>query len=99
MKSLFFLLAVFVSGGAGLMYQTLWIRRLGFVFGNTTLSVSIVLSSFFFGMAAGSRWFGERADKSKSPIRLYRNLEAGIALTSLLVLLLLPVLNSVYVTL
>jgi len=94
---MFFLLAVLVSGGAGLMYQTIWIRRLGFVFGNTTLSVSIVLSSFFFGMAAGSRWFGKRADDSKSPISLYRNLEIGIALTALLVALLLPALNSVYI--
>jgi spermidine synthase len=97
MKSMFFLLAVLVSGGAGLMYQTIWIRRLGFVFGNTTLSVSIVLSSFFFGMAAGSRWFGKRADDSKSPIKLYRNLEIGIALAALLVAVLLPALNSVYV--
>ncbi len=99
MRPRLFLCAVFLSGAAGLMYQTLWIRQLGFIFGSTTLSTSIVISSFFFGLAAGSIYFGRRADQTASPVRLYRNLEAGIAGTALLVWLGLPQLDSVYVIL
>lgn len=91
-----FLCAVFLSGAAGLMYQTLWIRQLGFIFGSTTLSTSIVISSFFFGLAAGSLYFGKRADQCPSPVRLYRNLELGIAGTALLVWMGLSLLDSAY---
>ena len=96
MRTQVFQCAVFLSGAAGLMYQTLWIRQLGFIFGSTTLSTSIVISSFFFGLAAGSLYFGKRADQCASPIRLYRNLELGIAGTALLVWAGLPLLDSGY---
>ncbi len=64
------------------MLQTLWVRRLGFVFGTTVVSTSLVLSSFFFGLAVGSHLFGKRADRVYSPIRLYMWLELGIATTA-----------------
>ena len=92
-----FRIAVFLSGAAGLLLQTLWVRRLGFIFGNTTIAVSLVLASFFFGMALGSRFFGRRADVSPSPFRFYSRLELGIGLTAAVAWFALRALEPVYV--
>ena len=97
MRTGFLLAAVLLSGAAGLMYQTLWIRKMGFIFGNTTISISLVLSSFFFGLAAGGLWIGKRADRTGSPLRLYALLELGIAFSAFLVWAALPFLDDVYV--
>src|SRR5215510_4534395 len=37
-----------VSGATGLIYEVLWVRMLGLVFGATTLAVSTVLVPFLF---------------------------------------------------
>jgi spermidine synthase len=92
-----FRIAVFLSGAAGLLLQTLWVRLLGFIFGNTTIAVSLVLASFFFGMALGSRFFGKRADVTPSPFRFYARLELGIGLTAAIAWFALRALEPVYV--
>ena len=66
------------SGAAGLIYQVIWARWLGLVFGNTTVSISIVLSSFMLGLALGSWLIGRRLHLTKDPMRLYAYLELGI---------------------
>jgi hypothetical protein len=40
-----------VSGAVALVYQVLWMRWLTFIFGYTTASVSIVLTTFMAGFA------------------------------------------------
>lgn len=37
---------VFASGAAGLIYQSLWLRSFGLVFGSTTDAVAVVLVVF-----------------------------------------------------
>lgn len=96
-RNLPFRAAVFLSGAAGLLLQTLWVRRLGFIFGNTTTSVSLVLGSFFFGMAVGSRLFGRRVDASPSPFATYARLELGIGVTAAAAWFALPALEPLYV--
>lgn len=66
------------SGAAGLIYQVIWARWLGLVFGNTTVSVSIVLSSFMIGLALGSWLIGRRLHLTGDPMRMYAYLELGI---------------------
>lgn len=68
------------SGAAGLIYQVIWARWLGLVFGNTTVSISIVLSSFMIGLALGSGWVGRRLHRTQEPMRLYAYLELGIGI-------------------
>ena len=41
----------FLSGATGLIYEVLWARMLGLVFGATTLAVSTVLAAFMGGLA------------------------------------------------
>jgi len=86
-----------LSGVAALTYEVTWMRQLGLVFGTSTYAISTVLTVFMAGLALGSLWFGARADRSDHPLRLYAFLEAGIALSALLVPFLLPALDSLYV--
>ncbi|PXA04170.1 hypothetical protein DDZ13_09025 [Coraliomargarita sinensis] len=74
---------VFLSGFASLVYQLLWMRQLGFLFGNTAQAASITLAAFFAGLGAGSWWWGRRAGASAKPMQLYARLEFGIALAAL----------------
>ena len=39
-------LLVFLSGATALVYETLWLRSFGLIFGNTTRAVSLVLATF-----------------------------------------------------
>jgi spermidine synthase len=70
----------FLSGMASLVYQVLWVRQLGLVFGNTLYSVSTVLGVFMAGLALGSYLFGRLADRTDNPLRLFALLEIGIGL-------------------
>ena len=72
------LLLFFVSGGAGLIYEVVWTRAFGVVFGNTVFAVSTVLTAFMLGLAGGSWLFGRVADKSARPLRMYAWLQLGI---------------------
>jgi spermidine synthase len=80
-KSLLFALLLFLSGTAALIYQILWIRQLSLVVGIEVYSITIAVSAFFAGLAAGGALFGRLADRWKNPLLLYCLLEAGAALT------------------
>ncbi|MFV2056607.1 MAG: spermine synthase, partial [Thiohalomonadales bacterium] len=45
---------LFLSGAAALIYQIVWVRLLGLSISSTSISVSIVVGTFFVGMALGS---------------------------------------------
>jgi len=72
-----------VSGATALIYQVLWSRWLGLVFGNTTTSVSIVLASFMSGLALGSWGAGRFLHRIANPMRAYAFLEFGIGICAL----------------
>ncbi len=75
---------VFVSGFSSLVYQILWMRQIGLLFGNTSQAAAITLGAFFSGLTAGSWFWGKRSSKSKKPLLVYGYLELGIAMTALL---------------
>jgi len=89
-------LMVFFSGFAGLVYQVLWMRQLGFLFGNTSHAAAATLSAFFAGLAAGSRFWGKRSGRTVDPLRVYAYLQAGIAATALLYFAVLGLFYLVY---
>ncbi len=76
---------VFFSGCAALVYELLWFRQLGLVFGNTVQAAATVLAAFMAGLA----WGAHRARKwvacTTNPVRLFGFVEAGIGLYALLV--------------
>jgi spermidine synthase len=83
----------FVSGAAALLFETLWFRLTGLTFGNSSWASAIVLTSFMAGLALGNlvamRWRGD----------VYPALEIGVAISSLVLTLILPATQSLFVPL
>lgn len=86
----------FLSGATGLIYEVLWVRMLGLVFGGTTLAVSTVLAAFMGGLALGSALAGRWGGEVKRPVRAYGLLEIGIAIYALAVPLLFTLVDNLY---
>jgi spermidine synthase len=85
----------FVTGAAGMVFETAFARQLQLIFGSTLSSVSVVVAVFFGGMALGAALLGRYADRY-SPVRLYGILEIGAAAWALLAVLLVPQVRAVY---
>jgi spermidine synthase len=93
-------LLFFLSGISGLLYQVVWVRQFGQIYGNTVHSASIVVAIFMVGLGAGGYLLGRWADRRyqerpDSLVRAYGVLEALIAGCGLLISLLLPHLTAV----
>lgn len=86
---------VFVSGLCSLIYQVVWTRELRLVFGASTAASSAVVAIFIAGLGAGGAWFGRRAER-QAPLRMYGQLELGIAATSALTPWLLDLVRVLY---
>ena len=84
------------SGATGLIYEVLWARMLGLVFGATTLAVSTVLAAFMGGLALGSALSGKFAARIKRPLSTYGWLEIGIAVFAVLVPFLFHWVDNLY---
>jgi spermidine synthase len=84
------------SGATGLIYEVLWMRMLGLVFGATTLAVSTVLAAFMGGLALGSAVAGKLAHRIRKPLSIYGWMEIGIAVYALLVPFLFRWVDNLY---
>ena len=89
-------LVFFLSGLAALLYQTAWLRQFSLVFGTSELAVATVLAAYMGGLALGSAVAGRYAGRVTRPVLVYGILEAGIALSSLAVPLLLLAARALY---
>jgi spermidine synthase len=87
---------VFVSGLASLIYQVLWMKQLGLLFGSTAYAAGATLAAFFAGLAAGSWFWGRRSAKAGNPLRVYAGLEAGIVLAALFYFVILRAYYAIY---
>jgi spermidine synthase len=90
------------SGFSGLVYQVVWVRAFGNVFGNTIHSASIVIAVFMLGLGAGSyavgRWADRRyADRPNSLLPVFGMFELAIGLLALALSALLPRLGDLSV--
>jgi len=99
-KSMALHLLFFCSGLSGLLYQVVWVRQFGHVYGNTIHSASMVVAIFMLGLGAGGYLLGTWADRRyqsrpDSLVRAYAVLETLIAGWGLLISLLLPYLAAV----
>src|SRR5690242_17196226 len=80
-KSLLLISVCFtLSGAAGLIYEVLWMRMLGLVFGATTIAVSAVLAAFMGGLALGSALAARVTPRIRRPLRAYAWIEIAIGL-------------------
>ncbi|HWL40392.1 MAG TPA: hypothetical protein VNO75_09150, partial [Gemmatimonadaceae bacterium] len=88
-----------LSGLSGLIYQVIWVREFGNVFGNTIHSASLVVAVFMLGLGAGSYLVGSWADRRyaaqpDSLLRAYGYVEIVIAAMGLVVAASLPHLGT-----
>jgi spermidine synthase len=93
------LLLFYLSGALALVYEVVWSRMLMQVFGSTALAVGTVLAAWMSGMALGAWLIGKRADRSRHGLRLYAQLEIGIAVFALLAHLALSRISPVHLAL
>jgi predicted membrane-bound spermidine synthase/tetratricopeptide (TPR) repeat protein len=94
-KLSFLHLLFFLSGFSGLVYQVVWVRVFGNVFGNTLHSTSLVVAVFMLGLGLGSYIVGAWADRRygsqpDSLLRAYGILELAVGVLGLGISLLLP---------
>jgi spermidine synthase len=80
----------FLSGAAGLCFETLWFHQAGLTFGNSVAASSIVLASFMAGLALGNGLAARRASRLRSPLRAYAVLEVAIGASGLALVWWLP---------
>ncbi|SEO72056.1 fused MFS/spermidine synthase [Aquisalimonas asiatica] len=71
-----------LSGFAALVYQVLWVRELGLLFGNTAQAAALAIAIFFAGLAAGGWFWGRLAPRVRSPLKVFGLLELGVAATA-----------------
>src|SRR5437660_5578311 len=99
MRSLLYLL-FFCSGLSGLIYQVVWVRVFGNVFGNTVYSTSLVIAVFMLGLGVGSFVAGVWADRrytqqGQSLLNVYGYVELLVGVAGLGISTLLPHLGPI----
>jgi spermidine synthase len=89
----------FVSGAAGLTYETVWGRWLHTVFGTSQFAIATVLAAFMAGLAAGGAVAARLAPAIRHPLRVYAALEVVVGLYALAFPSLLGMVEPVYLAL
>jgi len=89
----------FLSGMAGLIYETVWVRKLTLIFGASVYSTSTVIAAFMAGLSLGSIYFGKLIDRYHKPLKLYAILEVCIAISALMVPFFIGMMETLYIPL
>ncbi len=84
-RYLLVLICFFVSGFAGLLYETAWTREFSFVFGTSNLAVATVLAAYMGGLSLGAAVAARLMHRIRRPVLAYGLLELGIAASALAV--------------
>ena len=91
------MLALFVgSGCAALIYEVVWFQMLQLSIGSSAVSLGVLLGTFMGGMCLGSWLFPKYVGAHHHPLRMYAYLELSIGVFGVLVLVVVPLLGSVY---
>lgn len=93
------LVLFFFSGFAALILENVWIRFFDMIYGNSILSFSLVVASFLFGLGIGSFAAKFIARSIKNKILLFSVIELSIGLASLILLLVFPNIERIFLEL
>jgi len=74
-----------LSGFAGLLYETVWLRQFAAVFGTSEAALGAVLAATMAGLALGAVISARYATQIRRPVLAYGLLELGVAVGALLV--------------
>ncbi|WP_314910171.1 fused MFS/spermidine synthase [Cardiobacterium hominis] len=87
------------SGFAGLLYEVVFAKHLGVIFGGTALAAYTVMATYMGGMALGAWLGGIIADRVRAPLKWYALFEAAIGIYALATPALFKLIEQVYVAL
>ena len=88
----------FFSGFAALILENVWIRYFEMIYGNNMISFSLVVASFLIGLGLGSFAAKYLTRSVKNKIFLFSMIEMGIGLSSLLLMLMFPYIENIYLS-
>jgi MFS family permease len=74
----------FLSGAAGLMYESIWTRYLALLVGHSAYAQILVLTIFLGGMAVGSFLIGRSSERLRNPLIWYAGVETAVGVLGLL---------------
>ena len=83
-----------LTGACALVYEVVWSRQFGLLFGHTAQAAAVVLGSYFSGMTIGYLLAARLAGRLARPLRGYAIAEIIAALWSLAIPLLLGTLAT-----
>ena len=84
------------SGCAALIYEIVWLQLLQLAIGSSAVSLGVLLGTYMGGMCLGSLLLPRFVSSSQHPLRVYARLELGIGIMAIVVLFLIPMLDSLY---
>jgi spermidine synthase len=84
------------SGCAALIYEIVWYQLLQLVIGSSAVSLGVLLATFMGGLCLGSLMLPNLKAAREHPLRVYGKIEFGIAACGILVLFVMPLVDSVY---
>jgi len=87
------------SGFAGLLYEVVFAKHLGVIFGGTALAAYAVMATYMGGMALGAWLGGIIADRVRAPLKWYALFEAAIGIYALATPALFRLIEHIYVAL
>lgn len=72
--------AFFLSGASALIYELMWFRLLGHIFGSTATATATLLAAYLFGLGLGAWIMGRLSDRIRNLPRVYVAIEVAIGL-------------------
>jgi predicted membrane-bound spermidine synthase len=72
--------AFFLSGVAGLVYESIWSRYLGLFVGHTAYAQVIVLGIFLGGLSVGALLVGQWSERTRRPLLWYAGVELAVGI-------------------
>ncbi len=91
--------AVFLSGAAALVFETLLFRQAGLALGSSVWATSLVLASFMAGLAVGNALAARHGHRFARPLGAYAGLELLVAATGVALVFAWPALGGLLVPL
>jgi spermidine synthase len=91
------LLTAFLGGAAALILEVAWFRALMLIFGSSVYAISMMLSAFLLGLAAGAIFVAPRADRVADPVALLANWHVLIGFTATAVTFLVQLIPILYI--
>jgi spermidine synthase len=84
------------SGCSALIYEIVWYQLLQLVIGSSAVSLGVLLATFMGGLCFGSLMLPRLKLAKEHPLRTYGKIELGIAICGIVVLFVMPLVDSVY---